>query len=137
MGRRRDRGDVPARVRRANAVGAPGHRGYGVDRRREAAFGQRSVGSAGKDSDKLGDELVMKRFAIALLITLPLAAADTDSIDTVTRAVYDTISGPAGPRNWDRFRALFVEGARLINFRNTPQGPSLNVMTPGDFAKRA
>jgi hypothetical protein len=79
----------------------------------------------------------MKRYAIALLLTLPLAAADTDSIDTVTRAVYDTISGPAGPRNWDRFRALFIEGGRLINFRNTPQGPALNVMTPDDFAKRA
>src|SRR5215469_13680597 len=79
----------------------------------------------------------MKRYAIALLLALPLAAADTDSIDTVTRAVYDSISGPAGPRNWDRFRALFVEGARLINFRNTPQGRVLNVMTPDDFATRS
>jgi hypothetical protein len=71
-------------------------------------------------------------------LALPLAAADTDSIDTVTRAVYDSISGPAGqPRNWDRFRALFAEGARLINFRNTPEGRVLNVMTPDDFAKRS
>jgi hypothetical protein len=79
----------------------------------------------------------MKLYATALLLALPLAAADTDSIDTVTRAVYDSISGPSGARNWDRFRALFIEGARLINFRNTLQGPSLNVMTPDDFAKRA
>jgi hypothetical protein len=79
----------------------------------------------------------MKRYGIALLLVLPLAAADTDSIDSVTKAVYDSISGPAGPRNWDRFRALFAEGARLINFRTTPQGPVLNVMTPDDYVKRA
>src|SRR5215471_12822273 len=79
----------------------------------------------------------MKLYALALLLALPIAAADTDSIDTVTRAVYDTISGPAGPRNWDRFRALFVDGARLIAFRNTPEGRVLNVMTPDDFAKRS
>jgi hypothetical protein len=28
--------------------------------------------------------------------------------------MYDTISGPAGPRNWYRERSLFVEGARMI-----------------------
>src|SRR5262245_30659399 len=78
----------------------------------------------------------MKRIALALLLTLPLGAADTDSIDTLTKAVYDVISGPAGARNWDRFKALFTEGGRLINFRNTPQGPVPNVMTPDDFAKR-
>lgn len=79
----------------------------------------------------------MKRLALALLLALPLGAADTDSVDAVTRAVYDVISGPAGPRNWERFRSLFAEGARMINFRSTPQGPVLNVMTPDDYVKRA
>ena len=76
--------------------------------------------------------------ALAFALALPLAhAADTDSIESVTHAVYAAISGPAGPRDWDRFRALFIDGARLINFRATADGPSLNIMTPDDFAKRA
>src|SRR4051794_36752501 len=78
--------------------------------------------------------------AIALLFTLalPIAhAADTDSLDSVTKAVYAVISGPAGARDWDRFRALFADGGRLISIRMTPEGPSPNVMTPDDFAKRS
>src|ERR1051325_6357659 len=82
----------------------------------------------------------MRISAVGLLaaLALPLAhAADTDSIDSVTHAVYAVISGPAGPRDWDRFRALFIDGARLISIRITPEGPSPNVMTPDDFAKRS
>jgi hypothetical protein len=82
----------------------------------------------------------MKAFAFLLLMTLaaPLARpADTDSTESVVRAVYDVISGPPGPRDWARFRALFADGARLISIRVTPEGPSPNVMTPEDFAKRS
>jgi hypothetical protein len=82
----------------------------------------------------------MKAFALLLLMTLaaPLARpADTDSTESVVRAVYDVISGPAGPRDWARFRALFADGARLISIRVTPEGPTPNVMTPEDFAKRS
>lgn len=40
---------------------------------------------------------------------------DVASIDGITRAVYEAISGPAGtPRDWARFRPLFHSGARLI-----------------------
>jgi hypothetical protein len=46
-------------------------------------------------------------------------AADGASIDSILSATYDVISGPAGKkRDWDRFRALFAPGARLI-----PTGP--------------
>jgi hypothetical protein len=31
---------------------------------------------------------------------------DVDSIDHIIAAVYDVISGPAGPRDWDRFRSF-------------------------------
>jgi hypothetical protein len=82
----------------------------------------------------------MKIVALLSMMTLaaPLARpADTDSMDTVIRAVYDAISGPAGPRDWARFRALFAEGARLISIRVTPEGPAANVMTPDDYVKRA
>ena len=41
--------------------------------------------------------------------------SDVASIDSIISAAYDGISGPAGkPRDWDRERALFIPGARLI-----------------------
>jgi len=39
---------------------------------------------------------------------------DVCSPDAIIKAMYDTISGPAGPRNWYRERSLYLEGARLI-----------------------
>lgn len=33
---------------------------------------------------------------------------DVDSIDHIVKALYDVISGPAGPRDWNRMRSLFV-----------------------------
>jgi hypothetical protein len=39
---------------------------------------------------------------------------DVSSPDAIIKAMYETISGPAGPRNWYRERSLYVEGARLI-----------------------
>jgi hypothetical protein len=82
----------------------------------------------------------MKTLALfaMLAMTAPLARpADTDSVDSLVRAVYNVISGPAGPRDWARFRGLFAEGGRLIAIRVTPEGPVANVMTADDYAKRA
>jgi hypothetical protein len=39
---------------------------------------------------------------------------DLASIDGIVAAVYDIISGPAGDRDWDQERSLFVPGARLV-----------------------
>ena len=39
---------------------------------------------------------------------------DVISPDAIIKAVYDTISGPAGKRNWQRLRSLYLDGARLI-----------------------
>ena len=45
----------------------------------------------------------------------PAARADVASIDAIITAAYDGISGPAGQkRDWDRERALYFPGARLI-----------------------
>jgi hypothetical protein len=42
-------------------------------------------------------------------------SADGSSIEALIDAAYAVISGPAGqPRDWDRERALFFPGARLI-----------------------
>src|SRR5918996_1243536 len=55
--------------------------------------------------------------------TPPASPADVSSIDAILAALYDVISGPAGQaRNWDRFRSLFVPGARLIPARPKPDG---------------
>ena len=39
---------------------------------------------------------------------------DVESPDAIIKAMYETISGPAGDRNWYRERSLYLEGARLI-----------------------
>ena len=41
-------------------------------------------------------------------------AEDVASPDAIIKAMYETISGPAGKRNWQRERSLFLPGARLI-----------------------
>jgi hypothetical protein len=46
---------------------------------------------------------------------------DAQSIDSILRAVYETISGPAGPRDWDRERGLFAPGAILAPTRPRPE----------------
>ncbi|HUP20570.1 MAG TPA: hypothetical protein VM778_11525 [Gemmatimonadota bacterium] len=40
--------------------------------------------------------------------------ADVESIDAIVAAVYESISGPAGERDWPRFRTLFAPGALLV-----------------------
>jgi hypothetical protein len=82
----------------------------------------------------------MKPIIIVLALSLSspvLQAADGDSVDTMVRAVYDVISGPAGTRDWARFRLLFADGARMIPVRNTPEGPTPAVITPEDYVTRA
>jgi hypothetical protein len=77
----------------------------------------------------------MKPLAIFALcaIAVPLARpADTDSIESTVKAVYATISGPSGPRDWARFRSLFADGGRLIAVRATT-----SVMTPDEYIQRA
>ncbi len=65
---------------------------------------------------------------------------DVASIDAITKAVYDAISGPAGqPRDWARFRSLFVEGARLIpTGRAAQDGPIVaRVFSVDEYIARA
>jgi hypothetical protein len=46
---------------------------------------------------------------------------DVSSIDGLIKAAYDVISGPAGrARDWERERALFFPGARLIPTATVP-----------------
>ncbi|MCH7572259.1 MAG: hypothetical protein IH891_05025, partial [Planctomycetes bacterium] len=61
-------------------------------------------------------------------------AADSDSIDTQIAALYETISGPAGVRDWDRFRELFIDGGILISTGIRPDGTQvLRQMSVEDY----
>ena len=60
---------------------------------------------------------------------------DVATVDSIVAALYDVISGPAGQkRNWDRFRSLFVPGARLIPTGRRPTGEVVSrVRTPEEY----
>lgn len=63
-------------------------------------------------------------------------AEDGASIEALVAATYAVISGPAGQkRDWDRFRALFVEGAIMIPRAVGAQ--SLRRVTPEDYIARS
>lgn len=63
--------------------------------------------------------------------------ADVATMDSIIAALYDVISGPAGKRDWDRFRSLFAPGARLIPNGIRPTGEVVSrVMTVDDYAQR-
>jgi hypothetical protein len=48
---------------------------------------------------------------------------DVKSLDSILIAIYDVISGPAGDRDWNRFRSLFVPEARLTSATRKNGGP--------------
>ncbi len=91
-------------------------------------------------------------FCAALLfaVTAPLglsqenppaaATKDVESVDAIMKAVYDVISGPAGEkRDWDRFRSLFVPGAKLIPSVKSQDGEGIEhqMWSPEDYVERA
>lgn len=65
-------------------------------------------------------------------------AAEVATMDSIVAALYDVISGPPGKRNWDRFRSLFVPGARLIPTGKRQTGEvSSRVLTPDEYIERS
>jgi len=65
---------------------------------------------------------------------------DVKSMDSIIAAVYDVISGPVDKeRDWDRFKSLFVPGARLIPTVKPPNSLAYmaRVLTPDEFATRS
>lgn len=47
---------------------------------------------------------------------------DVKTMDGIMHAIYDVISGPAGERDWKRFRSLFLPQARFTEVGKTPEG---------------
>jgi hypothetical protein len=69
----------------------------------------------------------------------PPKASDVKSIDSLLAAVYDVISGPAGTRDWNRFRSLFVPEARLTSTvkRSNPTSGAVRFLTVEAFVWQA
>jgi len=73
-------------------------------------------------------------------VTPTAKAADVASPDAILAATYDVISGPAGqPRDWERFRSLFLPGARLIPTGRNEKGSGFvaHTYTPEEYIARA
>ena len=49
-------------------------------------------------------------------------AEEVKSLDAIIRAAYAAISGPAGSRDWDHFRSLFLPQARFTQVGKAPDG---------------
>jgi hypothetical protein len=47
---------------------------------------------------------------------------DVKSVDAIVAALYDVISGPAGPRDWDRLNSLMLPEARFMPVGHRPDG---------------
>jgi len=63
---------------------------------------------------------------------------DVGSLDAILVAVYDVISGPAGDRDWNRFRSLFVPEGRLVPIRKKADGTFTHqILSVDDYAKNA
>ncbi len=63
-------------------------------------------------------------------------AEDVRSIDAILASLYRTISGPAGPRDWDRLRGLCIPGARLIPCRRgAERTATARVLSVEEFIK--
>ena len=83
---------------------------------------------------------VKKNIALALLFVLLLSAGnlsaqkktgykltladslEVTSITTIITAVYDLISGPAGERNWTKFKFLCLPNASFVSTKQTLEG---------------
>ena len=63
---------------------------------------------------------------------------DVGTPEQLLAATYDVISGPAGPRDWDRFRSLFLPGAHLnAAYTSKKDGKSyIVVMSVEDYVTR-
>jgi len=65
-------------------------------------------------------------------------AEDVKSIDSILSALYAVISGPAGPRDWNRFRSLFLPQGRLTAAAKGSDGSvRIHAMSVEDYVQRA
>lgn len=75
----------------------------------------------------------------SLPATVPAAnPKDVESMDAIIAALYNVISGPAGERDWNRFRSLFLPEARMGAVRKKPDGSFIaSTFTAEGYVERA
>jgi len=68
----------------------------------------------------------------------PALNADVSTLDGILHALYEVLSGPAGQaRDWERYRSLFTESARLIVVVAVAgEKPRANQLTLEDYIRR-
>jgi hypothetical protein len=70
--------------------------------------------------------------------------SDSDSVEHLVASLYDVISGPAGKRDWNRFRSLFLPDGRIgvvapemPAAKDTPASKGdVILLTPDTYAQR-
>ncbi len=64
--------------------------------------------------------------------------SDVATLDSILHALYEVISGPAGhPRDWGRFRSLFLAGGRLIPIVSIPgEEPRVRLLSVEEYIQR-
>jgi hypothetical protein len=69
----------------------------------------------------------------------PANPADVATLDAILKTLYEVISGPKEQkRDWNRFRSLFLKGARLIPTTPPASGPpGPRVLDVEDYVRRA
>jgi hypothetical protein len=68
----------------------------------------------------------------------PAIESDVSTLDAILHALYEVLSGPAGkPRDWERYRSLFIDGARLMPVVAVAgQKPHVRLLTVEDYIQR-
>ncbi|HVG23996.1 MAG TPA: hypothetical protein VND45_07565 [Thermoanaerobaculia bacterium] len=85
----------------------------------------------------------MRRILCLLLVAVALPASpappkkakpgtDEFSIEATVLAVYNVVSGPAGRRDWNPFKDLFVAGGQVVSYENG----TATVTSPDDYATK-
>jgi len=64
--------------------------------------------------------------------------SDVATLDDILNALYETVSGAVGrPRDWDRFRSLFLPGGRLMPIVSIPgEKAGVRLLSTEDFIQR-
>jgi hypothetical protein len=86
------------------------------------AFAAFSVAAAGQNSDLPKPVVPMLSAADLAAKVPPPKSSDVSSSEAIIKAAYDAISGPAGNRDWNRFRSLFLPQARFTEVGKGPDG---------------
>jgi hypothetical protein len=68
----------------------------------------------------------------------PPLESDVSTLDDILHALYEVLSGPAGqPRDWERYRSLFIDGARLMPVVAVAgEKPHVRLLTVEDYIRR-